>query len=656
MSLRSALALLQLLLMLASLPAAAPAAAEVRAVFVGINQYKFSRPKVPEAGFADLQGAVADTVRIKAALAGAHGLVLDAPGAGCRSQNSLSITLTDACATKADILAAWKAMIEASASGDTLILYFAGHGSRRADTRAFSQASGFYSTLMAHDARDPEAPGDGEIVDVEVRKIIDTATARGIRVVTWFDSCNSGTANRSGNAVSRWAPPLALPGPPREAVPAIAASRQPRVVPGWRVHFAASADGQDALERPPADRSGSRVRAGLFTSALAAAIEAAPQASFADLAARVRAEVAQATEGRQMPQAEGALQATLTGREIRLPTFAVARRGEALEMTGGSLAGVRVGSRFALYGDMRSALGSGAQPPLAMARVMAADGLRATLQAQPPATAALPAQLFARELHHDFGSYRLPLAVADPAALAVVKRLDFVTVQPQAGFRLAPLPAGMGAGMGLGGPDGQSIAVLPPAGDPEFPLRLAAALEKIARVEAWLAGLQARDGLALCLWTNGEPPGNAVICPSPPPAGLVLTLGQEVGFSVRNQAATPRHIYLLAILPDYGVMVVLPANQGFDSALGQGGQMRSTEISGLKPGSPGRYRFVGLSTTAPIDPGVLAQSGAGELDVDACLGAGGQIFCPDATRTRSGTGVRPPDDWSAVIINARVPS
>ena len=58
----------------------------------------------------------------------------------------------------------------------------------------------------------------GDILDNELRILIDSARARGINVVTIFDSCNSGTATRdptfdSGMIRNRGAPALRVKNP-----------------------------------------------------------------------------------------------------------------------------------------------------------------------------------------------------------------------------------------------------------------------------------------------------------------------------------------------------------------------------------------------------------------------------------------------------------
>ncbi|PZN96717.1 MAG: hypothetical protein DCF31_02685 [Alphaproteobacteria bacterium] len=459
---------------------AVPAAAEIRAVFVGIDRYQFSRAHVPDAGFDDLSGAVGDTLRLKAALTRAYGLALDQPESGeCSSASAVSQTLTNECATKANIIAAWRAAIAASAPGDTLLLYFAGHGSRFIDDRALDQASRYNSTLMASDARRPGAQAGADILDNEVRAIIDRATGAGIRVVTLFDSCNSGTASRDGNAASRTAPDLRVTGLRPQAAPAQYGSYG-----AYRVHLGAAGDGQDAKEVGSVGN-----RAGVFTTALAAALVAAPRASFADIAARVVRDVTARTTGRQVPHAEGALRASLDGPEIRVPTFAVVSDGGRLLLGGGALVGVTRGSRFALYAATTDALRAttdalraGGDAPLLEATVAAIAPGVATLAAIGPVPADLPGRLVAREVRHDFGKTVLRVGVDDAAALAVIQQLGFVAVDARGAFQLVP----SGAGMALRGRGGIVLATLPP--HPPRPHSASALPPRSKRSRGWRPG------------------------------------------------------------------------------------------------------------------------------------------------------------------------
>ncbi|WP_439547199.1 caspase family protein [Sandarakinorhabdus sp.] len=630
------------LLTLAALTMPVAAQAAVRAVFVGIDKYQFSRNAgVANAGFDDLSGAVGDTLRIKTALAQAYGFALDVPTPGqCRSGNAASITLTDRCATKAAILQAWASAIAASQPGDTLILYFAGHGSRFIDDVALDQASRYNSTLMAADARQPGAVANADIVDHEVRGVIDRATAKGIRVVTWFDSCNSGTASRDGRSASRTAPDLRVSG-----LRPIAAPAQYGAYGAYRVHLGAAGDGQDAKEVGSVG-----ARAGVFTTALAAALQAMPRASFADIAARVVAEVTQATGGRQVPHAEGALRAALDSPEIRVPTLDVVVDGGQLLMTGGALVGITTGSRFALYAGTTAAVRAGGDAPLLRARVAQVASGMALLAPDGPLPASLPGRMVAREESHGFGALKLGLAVSDPAALAAVQRLGFVAVTAQGPFSLTATGDGMALRRG-----NMVLAPLPAADAPDFGVRLASALEKIARVEAWLEVLElavVRPGVGLCVLNGDRASFDPAYCPVPP-GRRTLKLEQPALLSVINEADAPRHTYVFAVGQKYEVTLVLPGFGAIEPPLAAGQALPMPAGQDIVPDEAGPLRFVALSSDAPLPAGVLEQSATDVVDATACLSAVARAFCLGADGARAGRFGRV-NNWSAAVVNVEV--
>ena len=620
------------------LPASANAA--VRAVFVGIDQYQFSRARVADAGFDDLAGAVGDALRIKQALGQALQLPFDVVPAGqCQAASAHSITLLNRCATKANILASWRSVIRTSKPQDTIILYFAGHGSRFVDSATLDQASRFNSTLMASDARQPGALAAADILDHEVRGLINLATSRGVRVVTLFDSCNSGTANRSGTSVSRTAPDL-----PASSLVSVQAPNQYGNLGAWRVHLAAAGDGQDAAEV-----GGVGNRAGVFTTALAKAVLANPQASFADIAAQVVVEVRAATNGRQVPHAEGALRATFAGAEIRVPTIAVVPDGGRLLMQGGALLGITPGSRFALYEQTSDALRPGSNAPLATAIVTAIGNSMAELRLESAPAAPLPARLVAREVDHEFGGPVLAVAVADPAARAAADGLRFVRVNPRGEFALVPA----GDGMELQARSGLVLVRLPPPGDASFQPQLAAALGKIARVRQWLAALRSRPDLCLAVSnapSRGYDPNN---CPpgGVPQRGVMLKLDQPMRLGVVNRATGPRFVHVFHISPKYEVNVVLPAFGGRDKALLPGVGVR--DGADVYPTDTGDQQLVALATDLDLDVSVLEQSPTDAIDGEACMTAVARAFCQRADTSRGRRGGEAAN-WSAVVMPVRV--
>ena len=140
----------------------APDTRRIHALIVGIDRYRYSDARQPGAVFSDLRGAVGDAQRFKQALAELYGVDVDVPANGtCDSSNAATTTLTDDCATRARILKALEQRIETLSPGDTLLFYFAGHGSRYRDDEARDQDTGYNGTILPTDARNPDgSPGD----------------------------------------------------------------------------------------------------------------------------------------------------------------------------------------------------------------------------------------------------------------------------------------------------------------------------------------------------------------------------------------------------------------------------------------------------------------------------------------------------------------
>lgn len=617
---------------------ASPAHAEIRAVFVGIDKYLYSRanPATPEAKFRDLAGAVRDVGTIKAALRRAYALDLDRETPGnCQSANRVSITLTDTCATKAAILAAWRQQIAVSRPGDTVVFYFAGHGSRFTEAQGSEQASGFNSTIMATDARQPGASTPADILDREIRVIIDRATAAGVRVVTIFDSCNSGTATRSLEGEARTAPPLVV-----DRIEPVQDSPIEGNLGAYRVHLAGAQDGQEAFET-----GGVGTRGGVFTAALSKALIELPGASFADLAVAARTSMG---SSRQQPHAEGALRATLGGDEVRAALFDAVRSGDGIVLAGGTLTGVTAGSRFVLYPSVSAAL-PGTTRPLATATVASVEAGLAQLTLDAPAE--LPGRLVARELSHRFTA-PVGIAVRGSSAALSSALAGIPQARPTARPQIVIVP-GTDATL-LQSPRGALIARLPPPEDPAFPFLLDRALAKVARVNALVAlAAPARAGqLNFCI-RNMSDDFDPAYCPPVPAGGRVLVLNEAAIISATNQAAGPRFLYVLGVDPEFGISLLLPSGGAIDQAIESGLPLRVPEGQDIKPNAPGTYRFVTLSTDAAINAQALEQTGLGTVDLEACLTALTRTACETAAAKRDAAMPRV-NAWGATLSIAEV--
>jgi hypothetical protein len=624
--------------LLAASPGAA--SAEVRALFVGVDTYLYSRTKVPDAGFSDLRGAVGDVGRIKAAFRTAYGLDLDASAAGqCRSANRVSVTLTDKCATRRAVLEALDERIAASARGDTLLFYFAGHGSRFADDQVFDQASGYNDTIMPTDAREPGAAAPADILDREIGAILDRAAAKGVNIVSIFDSCNSGTGARAGaEGVPRSAPPLVAHAPAIASVPAARGGAS-----GYRVHLAAAADDEEAREIGEVGG-----RAGVFTSALVATLAAMPNATFRDIAAEVRLKVAEGGHTTQTPQAEGALDARFGGGTARIALLSASPKDDGVALAAGRLSGVTVGSTYALFGSGTEAVRTGGAP-LATGKIAGVSDFDSRLVLDRAPAAPLPDTLFARETAHAFGADQLRVRIMATASRALAERamagLAFAKIGEPAQLEIV-LDQGDAL---LRNVAGERIAGLGNPSNPDFAARLRDSLQKVARVHALLA-LRTDPAKAESSFCIAPGDYDVYACPPPAgPAGRVLKVGEPAKVAVLNATDEPRFVYVFGIDGSYAVTLLLPPSGTRDPAVGP----RQPLQRRIAMDSPGRYRFVTIATDTPIDAAALEQDGAGARDPAACRSALERLLCDAATGTRDPSAPRV-GRWTATVSSADV--
>lgn len=626
----------------------------LRALFVAVDKYQFSRTHVPSAKFKDLRGAVGDAGRIKDALRSAYGLELDraAPEGGCRSSNEVSTTLTDACATRAAILADLDGLVDRSASGDTVLFYFAGHGGRIVDDLEQDQASGSNSTILPHDARDPTAPTRGDILDRELRDHIDRASARGVNMVTIFDSCHSGTATRAdpGIGEARFAPELKMVGTarPRTAIPWWSGGGS-----GHRVHLAAARDDEEAREVPVGpDVEGAR--AGVFTTALAATLVAMPDATFDDIMVETRRAVEAGGQSRQHPQAEGALDARLRGGGVRTVLYAAEPAPDGATLAAGSLSGVTPGSVFALFADSTTATAPEASP-IARGVVRSVEASVASLAVDSATVTPLPTRLVARKTLHAFGDVDLRIRNAVPrgaggeavdTALAALAPLARVADPPQL------IISRHGRGVALKTADAEPIADLGDPREPIFPSLLTDAVRKYAHVQA-LLGLRsdpASSAASFCIAHDLD--YDLLSCPPPEGRGpRTLTVDRKAKLALVNtdRARAPRHVYLIGIDPSLGVTVLWPTGGGVDPAL----PWRRAVQRIIAANAVGRYRFVTIATDAPINAAALQQDGTGARDPAACTSPLERLLCAAATGTRDPSVPRV-GAWTATVTEVNV--
>lgn len=155
-----------------------------KALLVGINDYA-----PVGTGGPDLRGCVND-VRDMAHTLNALGIVKAVPGA--------MRILTDARATKANILGGLKWLIAGAEKGDVLVFYYSGHGSWIADISG-DEIDHKDETICPHDYATADM-----IKDDDLRNALKGLPA-GVNLDVFLDSCHSGTGTR--DLIARGATP-----------------------------------------------------------------------------------------------------------------------------------------------------------------------------------------------------------------------------------------------------------------------------------------------------------------------------------------------------------------------------------------------------------------------------------------------------------------
>ncbi len=657
------------LALIAALPT--PASAQsIRAVFVGVDTYLYSTTPKRKAVFKDLKGAVGDTFRIKEALKNLYDVQVDSltqqnmTETSCQAELPTSITLVNTCAKRDAILAALNKMIDTTPAGDTLIFYFAGHGSQYADDEDFNQASGYNGTILPTDARQPGSVAKGDILDKELKVIKDRAVARGIRFVSIFDSCNSGTGTRAGSAgETRNVPPLEARPPTRPAPP-------PPSGPGggYWVHFAAAQDGEQAQEVGTSGAVG--VRAGVFTSALIDTMHYKKYATFGDMIRMVRNKVELRGFTTQNPMAEGQLTASLGSTARKEIPLDVKVSGTDLQLKIGKLSGMTEGSIITLFATEEDAFKVPATP-LATARITSVSPYASSMVLETQPASALPENLVGIETQHAFGDLQLyvankMMAAADTKIVqTVLDGMVFVGKGGEAQVRVSDDPDQRGHAV-LRANSGTVIGALGAIKDAGFADKLQGKLKKVLRVQQLLALSEVTEptkaDIAFCIGNGDYPPadkkcGNAAISSdTSQPENMrdvrVLKRNEPAIVTVHNQSDTARFMYVLGIDPTYGVALISPPPGTSDFALKRGRPGRAPGDT-VVPTATGTYRFITLASDEQINAAVFEQEGTNTRDGSACKGALARLLCDankgkrDATAPRVGS-------WTAIVETVTV--
>ena len=347
--------------------------------------------------------------------------------------------LTDAAATRQGILDGFDRLIADTRAGDTVVIYYAGHGSRVRDMDG-DESEGFDSTVVPVDAirwsRTTDVAIDSEILDItddEIQIKLLRLSERTDNITMIFDCCHSGTISRGPSEAK--ARSLPEDERPVEHMRRPALSSEDEAFRQRLANARRSGSGWWAPEDKYVLISGCRdteqsyetdelPKHGRLTLNLVQALHRAPKGTtfrllFEEVSQKVIAK-GQATGKPQHPQIEGAADRKLFKTEDveRLPYVRVSRvDGRALRLAGGAAYGLMVGSKWVVIpaGGTRDDM----KTPLATVTITSVDALESTAEVEGDLGGALSTEsllgAWAIEVARDYGALRMKVRlVGDP--------------------------------------------------------------------------------------------------------------------------------------------------------------------------------------------------------------------------------------------------
>jgi hypothetical protein len=292
------------------------------ALLVGVGEYRSDTVK-------DLVGPPNDARNMKELLTRSYGFLPE----------NVSVLL-DADATTEGFRKAFREkLVQRATDKDTVVIFFAGHGSQVSDEDD-EESDGKDETLLFHDAREG---GINDMVDDEFNGLLKELHAVTRNVVVILDSCNSGSATRDvsvSSARARFMPP-ADPRTTAQEIGVLGRKErwEPASLPGFVV-FTAASEGTSALEIDGR---------GIFTDALLAVLgRPAEGLTYAQLARQIPPLML--ARSAQIAYFEGDLQRDVFGEDRpKHAAWEVKEVGEQLELVGLPFPGMGVGAELRIY-------------------------------------------------------------------------------------------------------------------------------------------------------------------------------------------------------------------------------------------------------------------------------------------------------------------
>ena len=292
--------------------------------------------------------------------------------------------LENGAATRAGILEAMnKYLVDQPKKGDIVVLYVAGHGSLRVNSKSNKQSFDFggkptplENTIVPADAY----LGTEDIRDRELARIFNKALDKGIRLTAIFDTCHSGGTARGGPDIGPRTTVRMLAYDPRDIAeaPDLNPDGTPVIAPEDRKDNAALVLGATQVDQKAKELPDASPPHGVFTMALIDALQALPANIPAiDLWKRVQVDLEVQGFSDQQPVLDGSKQRKeqpLFGGEadkgkVRAAVVSVDEDGILLDI--GKVADIGIGSEFVVL-----AQGPGDKVTL---RITAASGINRSL-------------------------------------------------------------------------------------------------------------------------------------------------------------------------------------------------------------------------------------------------------------------------------------
>lgn len=527
------------------------------ALLIGINRY----PKIPG---VDLEGAVNDAELMRSVLTGRFGF----PAETTRS-------LREAEATQEAIRGALGEIAAVVGEDDVVVLFYAGHGSRRTDPR---QPGRMVESIVPQDSGRGAHP-NLDIVDEEIDRWVQKVNEKTSHVTLIFDCCHSGSVTRDPFGERTREAPVDL----RAAVGLFEepAPAEGRGTAGWlpgrrRAVLIAACRADEIVSEHKVFTGDAVIHHGAFTYFLGQALlQASEGATWRDVLEQVAPQVT-AQHGRQHPQLEGRIDELLfETREVQPAGYLeVLAAGEGtVELAGGAAHGVRSGSLWMVGAPGARGLDAGEEvATVEIQTVRAVTSTARVVEAREPRRLAAGQRAFLRELRLPEPGLRLaieaPVGPRARLATALVGEtlLGIVDAPEDADvlIRYREVPArehGIWEGVGRDG----RFAVRPrPDGRAEIP-GLIGDLLAVGRFRQLLcldnpdaaSPLKGRVSLRALRW-NPEQKALADAVPQAGDGVVVFEEGEKAEFEIVNHHEAAVWITLVEFGSDFRIALLVP--------------------------------------------------------------------------------------------------